>query len=67
MDQSMLWRRLSAILGVEDESGQGYRFDKSVEDQKIRLKIGDPSTKITGIKTYIIKYKVLGAHLTVLF
>ncbi len=45
---------------VEDETGRSYRFSQSVDGEDIKLKIGDPNQTISGIHTYIIKYRVSG-------
>lgn len=46
---------------VVDEKGLSYRFVKSKEGERIKLKIGDPEKTISGTHTYIISYKVYGA------
>ena len=46
---------------VTDESGGKYQYKKTISNGKINLKIGDPDRTISGIKTYIINYKVSGA------
>ena len=46
---------------VVDEKGLSYRFVKSKQGGKIKLKIGDPNKTITGSHTYIISYQVAGA------
>ncbi len=48
-------------FSVTDENGDKYKFDKSVENEQIILKIGDPNKTITGIHTYVISYTVEGA------
>lgn len=49
-------------FSVTDENGRSYTFVKSwINEEFIRLKIGDADKLITGIHTYIISYKVSGA------
>ncbi|MBI4066901.1 DUF2207 domain-containing protein [Candidatus Gottesmanbacteria bacterium] len=48
-------------ISVTDENLQPYQYKKIDENQKLRLKIGDPDRTITGIHTYIIIYTVSGA------
>src|SRR3989344_518260 len=46
---------------VTDETGKKYNFETSVEDEKVRIKIGDVNKTVTGVHTYVINYKVAGA------
>ena len=46
---------------ITDEKGQPYRFTKTIENNELKLKIGDPNTTITGEHTYVIPYAVSGA------
>jgi uncharacterized membrane protein len=48
-------------FSIFDENQKPYRFQKILADEKIRLKIGDPQKTISGIHTYTISYKVIGA------
>lgn len=48
-------------FSVTDENGKKYEYTKSIENGKIRLKIGDSDRTITGVHTYIINYEVAGA------
>jgi Predicted membrane protein len=48
-------------FSVVDEGKNPYRFQKILADEKIRLKIGDADKTVSGIRTYIISYKVAGA------
>ncbi len=48
-------------FSVRDENNKSYMFSKTIEGEKIKLKIGDPNKKITGVHTYIINYQVSGA------
>ncbi|MBP8960624.1 DUF2207 domain-containing protein [Patescibacteria group bacterium] len=49
-------------ISVEDENKTKYEFTTSVNKEKeLEIKIGDPNTKVTGQKIYVISYKVLGA------
>jgi uncharacterized membrane protein len=49
------------IYGVSDEAGQPYQYTTSITNNILRIKIGDPDVLITGIKTYIISYRVYNA------
>ncbi len=48
-------------IQVVDENSIPYRFSKDVSGGTLDIKIGDPDVIISGVKTYIIKYKVKGA------
>ena len=48
-------------FSVTDENGKKYQYKKSVSNENINLKIGDPNRTITGVNIYLIKYKVSGA------
>lgn len=48
------------IIEVSDGQGYKYNFSSSKINDYIELKIGDPNKLITGIKTYVIKYRVSG-------
>lgn len=49
------------FVSVRDEKGQVYPYEESYLGNNFRLKIGDPNTTITGLRTYVISYKVRGA------
>jgi len=46
---------------VTNGKGEKYKFEKSIEDEQIILKIGDPDKTISGENLYVISYKVSGA------
>ena len=46
------------VLNITNEKGDPIRYEKSRIGQSIQLKIGDPDITLTGVQTYIIKYKV---------
>jgi len=48
-------------FSVVDEKNNSYPFAKKENDDFINLKIGDPYKTISGIHTYVIRYKVAGA------
>ncbi len=48
-------------FSVVDEKGKPYPFNQSKKGENIRLKIGDPNKTITGVNTYTLSYKVIGA------
>ncbi len=47
-------------INVTDENGKDYRFSKTqgFASPNIRLKIGDPDKYVTGLRTYVINYKI---------
>jgi len=49
------------ILKITDENDNPYNYQKAKIGKYIELKIGDADKFITGIKTYVIKYKISGA------
>jgi len=49
------------VLSVSDEKGNNYQFTKGREGESVKIKIGDPKILVTGVKTYIINYKIKGA------
>jgi uncharacterized membrane protein len=49
------------ILHVVDENGHPYKYQESRDSGWLELKIGDPNRTITGVKTYVLEYKVSGA------
>lgn len=48
-------------ITVTDELGKAYPYAQSTKNSQIELKIGDPDTYQTGLKTYKIRYEVSGA------
>ncbi|MEK7511750.1 MAG: DUF2207 domain-containing protein [Patescibacteria group bacterium] len=59
---SKLGPRLSIeVVSVNDESGQPYDYTTSTIDDFVKIKIGDPDVLISGIKNYIINYRVYNA------
>jgi len=46
------------VVSVRDEHDISYRFTESQSDDTLQIKIGDPAQFVTGIKTYIISYRV---------
>jgi hypothetical protein len=48
-------------FSVKDETERKYTYDKSTASGTVHLKIGDANRYVTGIHTYIIRYKALGA------
>jgi uncharacterized membrane protein len=48
------------ITGVKDEEGRGYEFKTSKEGNDIYVRIGDPDSTVSGIKTYKITYTLSG-------
>ena len=53
--------RLGIEIGnITDEKDTAYRFTKTIENNELKLKIGDPDKTITGVHTYVIPYSVSG-------
>lgn len=50
-----------AVRGVKDETGQPHQYVAAVNNDVLRLKIGDPNRLVSGIKTYVINYEVYNA------
>ncbi len=50
-----------AVDGVSDESGRPYQYAVSRTGNILEIKIGDSNTLVSGVKTYIINYKVYNA------
>ena len=48
-------------LEVSDNNGNPYNFYQSKKGDYIELKIGDENKLVSGIKTYVITYTVLGS------
>lgn len=46
---------------VIDEAGKSYHYSLSKSQDKIKLKIGDPDKTISGVRAYLISYRVSGA------
>lgn len=49
------------IQNVSDEFGKKYQYTTSKESDNLSVKIGSASKYVSGIKNYIIQYRVLGA------
>lgn len=49
------------IESVTDEKNNPYTFQLNYPTEKLQIKIGDSNELVTGIRDYIIKYKVDGA------
>lgn len=48
-------------ISVTDENSNSYQFSKIYENDYLKLKIGSANIFVTGIKKYVIRYKVTGA------
>lgn len=48
----------TTIISVTDEDGNFYQYQNTYGYQSISTRIGDPDKTITGIHTYVIKYRV---------
>ena len=59
--QGKKYRLDYANISVVDEKNIPYQFSRTFENDYLKLKIGSPSLYVTGIKKYIISYKVSGA------
>jgi len=51
------------LVDVKDEAGRAYPYSLSTEKGVFYLKIGDPNSLVSGLKTYIIQYEVANALL----
>ncbi|MCC7362917.1 MAG: DUF2207 domain-containing protein [Dehalococcoidia bacterium] len=47
-------------ISVEDERGRDVPFEQSREEDAVRLKIGDADIEVTGVQTYVIRYRIEG-------
>lgn len=45
-------------ISIKDETGKPYNFKTIINSGKIEFKIGDADKFVTGLKTYVIKYRV---------
>ena len=45
-------------IHVVDDQGMPYQFTTGTSGSNLRIKIGDPSALVTGVKTYVISYRV---------
>lgn len=48
------------LVSITDEKGKNYNYEKSHTTEGIKYKIGDANVYVTGLKTYIIEYKLKG-------
>lgn len=46
------------VQSVTDENGVPWRFAERQRGPELELKIGDPNVKVSGIRTYVIRYRV---------
>lgn len=46
---------------VQDAQGRKQKYEKTTDSGNIHLKIGDADRYVSGVNTYIVKYKVSGA------
>jgi len=49
------------INEITDQNGNKIKYTTAKEDDKLKIKIGDPDVLISGEKSYVIKYSVSGA------
>ncbi|MCX7615900.1 MAG: DUF2207 domain-containing protein [Patescibacteria group bacterium] len=49
------------VFNVSDEVGEPYQYTTSVTNNVLRIKIGDPNVTVSGVKTYVIGYRVYNA------
>lgn len=49
------------ILGVTSLNGVPYKYTTSQGNDQIQIKIGDPNSTVSGVRTYVIVYEVSGA------
>ncbi len=48
-------------ISVSDDAGTVYQFAKEGSGDTVTLRIGDPSTTFSGVKTYVISYRATDA------
>jgi uncharacterized membrane protein YgcG len=46
------------VQSVTDESGIAQPFQVSTSGRNLRIRIGDPQREVTGIRSYLIRYRV---------
>jgi uncharacterized membrane protein YgcG len=46
------------VESVTDESGSAQPFQVSTSGRNLRIRIGDPKREVTGIRSYLIRYRV---------
>ena len=49
------------VTGVGDGAGGTYPYTTSVSGNSLEVKIGDPNTLVSGVKTYVVDYVVKNA------
>lgn len=49
------------LLGVDDGSGRNYGTQETYEENRVRIRIGDPDRTIKGLARFRIRYRVLRA------
>ena len=47
-----------SVLGINNETGQKYKYTTSIANDVLQIKIGDADVLVSGLKTYIISYQV---------
>ncbi len=46
------------LIGITDELGNSYEYEKSRLAQSVKLKIGDADKYLTGVNTYVVTYRI---------
>ncbi len=60
-DEGKTFRLTFETQSVTDEFGKAYKWINDADSTTLHIRIGDPDVLVTGVKTYIIQYKVSGA------
>lgn len=50
-----------SIESVKDGKGKSVSYEESHSGGNLRIKIGDPDRLVSGVKTYVIRYRAVGA------
>ncbi|MFZ1626971.1 MAG: DUF2207 domain-containing protein [Candidatus Moraniibacteriota bacterium] len=50
-----------SIDSVKDGMGEGVAYEESQVGGNLRIKIGDPDRLVSGVMTYVIRYRAIGA------
>jgi uncharacterized membrane protein YgcG len=51
------------LKGVDDGQGRPWKRDVNDEENRVVIKVGDKNTTLTGVQTYVIRYRVARAVL----
>ena len=60
-DKDESFETLITVENVTNEFNEPYMYSLSQKDSSLSIKIGDPNVLVSGVKLYVISYKVRGA------